>query len=316
MVPLAKTCDSVARATIRRTDLHCTKVDQQAAGGNTLKKVFLIMAIWKHIIADSGGSTTTWAFCGTDGKVTYLETPGMHPKVVLSWQLADWNALRETLGSLTGETLFFYGAGCAQQATQEQLAVLLRPAGFETVSVFPDTLGACRATCKTQAGVVAILGTGSILVEYDGKAIVNRIGGYGSMIGDEGSGFHFGRLVLRDYLNASSDMPQELRGIIREIVGESSDVLRELASPGAGQWIAQLGSRFSQLELESYHRNNLEAFLAIYLDQLKNPSQTVNVVGSYGHYQQKILHDLLAERGWKSGTVLRNPIEQLVEFHR
>jgi glucosamine kinase len=274
------------------------------------------MGNWKYVIADSGGSTTTWAFCGTDGTVTYKETAGLHPKVVLNRQPEEFESLLEQLGTLSGETLYFYGAGCAQQVTQEAMAIRLKELGFGDVSVFPDTLGACRATCGTTPGTVAILGTGSILVEYDGQAIVHRIGGYGSIVGDEGSGFHFARLVLRDYLDDSPKIAGELRASVAGIVGTFSDVLHHLASPLAQQWIAGLGGQLAGLPLEEYHRANADAFLATYLRQVRGTTRNLNVVGSYGYYQQEIVCRLLVEKGWKSGTILRNPIEQLVEFHR
>jgi glucosamine kinase len=284
--------------------------------GNTVKKVFLIMGNWKHVIADSGGSTTSWAFCGVGGSVEYRETTGLHPKSFLTRQPAELELLRQHLGDVTDVKLQFYGAGCAQPATQEAMAIRLKELGFGDVSVFPDTLGACRATCGTTPGTVAILGTGSILVEFDGQAIVNRVGGYGNLIGDEGSGFHFARLVLRDYLDRSPNLSVELQTLLSGIVGTFSEVLHKLALPEAQQWIARLGGKLAGLPLGDYHRSNLDAFLSAYLQQARSTDRILHVVGSYGYYQQEIVCRLLVEKGWQPGVILRNPIEQLVEFHR
>jgi len=270
------------------------------------------MENWKHVIADSGGSSTTWAFCRADGSVVYYETAGLHPKVVLDWKEKEIARLREELNGLPNGRLHFYGAGCSQEPVQQAMKAQLLQLGFDNVEVFPDTLAACRATCGNDPGLVAILGTGSVLVEYDGASIVNRIGGWGSIIGDEGSGFHFGRLVLRDYLGHPADISPE----VEKIVGSESDVLKELASPTAQQWIAALAGKLSAIPLGPLHQANLKAFLSIYLPLTKRTYQTLSCVGSYGFYQQELLGQLLAENGMNSGVILREPMKQLVDFHR
>lgn len=269
------------------------------------------MGNWKHVIADSGGSTTTWAFCHVDGTVTYRHTAGLHPKTFLNWQQPELEKLRSELDNLPAGKLWFYGAGCSQEMVQESMKLLLLALGFESVEVFPDTLAACRATCGQDPGLVAILGTGSVLIEYDGKKIVNRIGGWGSIIGDEGSGFHFARLVLRDYLGGVPGLPEE----VGNVLGTPTFVLQQLASPAAQQWIAGLAGRLAEIPLPKLHKANLNAFLAISIPQVKSEFRTMNVIGSYGFHQQVLLEELLSEEGYRQGVVTRDPIKQLVGFH-
>jgi glucosamine kinase len=270
------------------------------------------MTGWKHIIADSGGSKTSWAFCAYDGGVRYVETRGLHPKLALNGTFA-WEELAAQLGEVSGTPLYFYGSGCGRETIRQQMTLRLADLGFGEVSVFPDTLAACRATCGHEPGVVAILGTGSVLVEYDGSEITNRIGGYGSLIGDEGSGFHLARLVLRAYLNG--ELSATDRAAVSAIVGTPYEVMAQLASPSAQEWIAGLARALSELPLETYHTANLDAFLTLYLAQVRGPGKTMNVVGSYGDRYAGLLAGMLAGRGWKMGAVIRTPIQQLTEFH-
>jgi hypothetical protein len=270
------------------------------------------MAGWKHIIADSGGSKTSWAFCARDGSVDYIETNGLHPKLALNGTF-DWEALGNRLGNISGTTLYFYGSGCGRETIREQMAARLLDLGFSEVFVFPDTLAACRATCGNEPGVVAILGTGSILVQYDGSEITNRIGGYGSLVGDEGSGFHFARLVLRSYLNGELSGDREMA--VSDVVGDRGEVLAQLASPSVQEWIAGLGKQLSGVPLQEYHSENLGAFLSLYLAQVAGNRKTMNVVGSYGVHHLELLTDLLRAAGWEIGRAIRNPIEQLTDFH-
>ncbi|MDH4471864.1 MAG: hypothetical protein QE487_04605 [Fluviicola sp.] len=273
------------------------------------------MTSWKHIIADSGGSTTKWAFCGINGEVKLLETRSMHPKFLNAWTENDWQLLKDSLGdNLTGQ-LFFYGAGCSQSVIQTAMIERLARLGFESPKVFPDTLAACRATCGTNSGMVAILGTGSVLLEYDGQQITGRVGGYGSLIGDEGSGFYFARLVVKDYLTASSGMNLPIRNQLQETMGSSAEVLARLASADAQVWLNELGSRFKNIDLSDYHRRNLNEWLNVSLSAVKGDSTTLSVIGSYGFSQRELLRQLLLEQSMILGVVCKDPMKGLIDFH-
>lgn len=282
---------------------------------NTRKKVFLIMTSWKYIIADSGGSTTKWAFCGVSGEVKLLETRSMHPKFLNAWSENDWLTLKESLGNdLTGQ-LFFYGAGCSQTVIQTAMTQRLERLGFQSPKVFPDTLAACRATCGTNSGMVAILGTGSVLLEYDGQQITGRVGGLGSLVGDEGSGFYFARLVVKDYLTPSSGMNHPIRNQLQEIIGSTAEVLARLASADAQVWLNELGSRFKNIDLADYHRRNLNEWLTISVPAIKGNSTVLSVIGSYGYSQRELLRQLLLERSMILGMVCVDPMNGLMDFH-
>lgn len=273
------------------------------------------MASWKYIIADSGGSNTSWAFCGTDGTVKMLETRSMHPRFLNSWTENDWQLLKNSLGDDLKGHLFFYGAGCSQPAIQSVMVERLERLGFESPVIYPDTLGACRATCGNSGGLVAILGTGSILLEYDGQQITNRIGGFGSLVGDEGSGFYFARLVVKDYLTTSSDMGILVRNQLKEVIGSSSEVLARLAGADAQAWLNELGARFKGIDLSHYHYRNLNEWLDVSMPSVKKQSGSISVVGSYGFSQRELLHQLMEERSMVVNVVYKSPMEGLLKFH-
>lgn len=269
------------------------------------------MSKWKHIIADSGGSGTKWAFCSENGDVDYISTASLHPKFVLGRDSVYWQQLLQFPGPISGERLYFYGAGCGQEAIRQELKTALQEQGFGDVGLFPDTLGACRAVCGNEPGVVAILGTGSVLLEYDGQTIVNRRGGFGSIIGDEGSGFHFARLVLRDYLNGISGAPE-----LEAILGTTGEIMSKLASPEAQNWIATLAGKLSDIPLISYHEQNLRTFIDTYFVPFFPQKTQLHIVGSYGFYQREILAMCLNDSGRTIGKVVADPLKELVLFHQ
>ena len=94
--------------------------------------------------------------------------------------------------------VYFYGAGCATEEICARVASELRmvfPVAA-TVEVATDMLGSARAMCGDEAGIVAILGTGSNSCLYDGTRIVANVSPLGFILGDEGSGAVLGRLFL------------------------------------------------------------------------------------------------------------------------
>lgn len=269
------------------------------------------MSNWKHIIADSGGSGAKWAFCSENGEVEYISTASLHPKFVLGQESAYWRQLLQVLGPISGERLYFYGAGCGQESIRQELKTALLKQGFGDVQLFPDTLGACRALCGNDPGAVAILGTGSVLLEYDGDTIINRRGGFGSIIGDEGSGFHFARLVLHDYLNGMAATPE-----LANILGTTGEIMSKLASPEAQNWIATLAEKLSDVPLRSYHERNLRAFIDTYVVPFFPHKTQLHIVGSYGFYQREILSTCLNDSGRSIGKVVADPLKELVLFHQ
>lgn len=264
-------------------------------------------------VADSGGTSTRWAFCGEDGSIEWIETPGMHPKYVLDWTPAQLDELSRHLPPDRSAPLYFYGAGCGNPQSVIYIKHLLGQLGFRQIEVQPDTLAACRACCGTEPGTVAILGTGSILLDYDGNRIVKRIGGFGSLVGDEGSGFFFGKLLVKAFLEET--LQDQTVPAVKALLGSRQDVLFQLASPSAQQWLSGLAGVLSGTPLEDIHRDNLRAFAISHLPQLLN-SRTLHVTGSYGWFQREILQEILSEYGWEAGNTLQSPLEKLVDYHQ
>jgi N-acetylglucosamine kinase-like BadF-type ATPase len=67
----------------------------------------------------------------------------------------------------------------------------------ERVRVIPDAQAAALGALDGQPGVLVLSGTGSIVVGHDGRGRWERAGGFGPLLGDEGSAFWLGREWLR-----------------------------------------------------------------------------------------------------------------------
>jgi N-acetylglucosamine kinase-like BadF-type ATPase len=65
------------------------------------------------------------------------------------------------------------------------------------VRVLPDAQAAALGALQGHPGVLVLSGTGAIVVGHDGAGQWGRAGGFGALLGDEGSGFWLGREWLR-----------------------------------------------------------------------------------------------------------------------
>jgi N-acetylglucosamine kinase-like BadF-type ATPase len=65
------------------------------------------------------------------------------------------------------------------------------------VRAIPDAQAAALGALGGRPGLLVLAGTGAIVVGHDGAGCWRRAGGFGALLGDEGSGFWLGREWLR-----------------------------------------------------------------------------------------------------------------------
>ena len=275
------------------------------------------------LIADSGSTKTHW--CSVDGGVVReLVTQGLNPRLTDDHTLLTvFRHAREQLGS--PDALFFYGAGCGsremQQRMASQLSVVFTKA---TCHCEGDLLGACRALCGDNAGMVGILGTGSNLCYYDGSVIARQRTSTGYILGDEGSGNHIGRRLLKDYLEER--MPTHLRAMFHDSYGMTHSQLldRLYSQPYPNRFLASF-SHFCYehkehpaiQELLYRHFNTFvtRILLQYYQNEEEKSQMPVGFVGSIAYYYKDILNQVLNDYHLHLGQILQDPIEGLKQYH-
>jgi N-acetylmuramic acid 6-phosphate etherase len=178
------------------------------------------MSGW-HIGVDGGGTRATAALADSDGAVFYREVgpagivradnPAAAAAVVA--QLA--RARLAKVGAARAETLCCGLAGAGRTAERDAVRAQLQATGVASrIAVVGDAEAAMADAFDGEAGVLVIAGTGSIAwaSTHDGGAI--RVGGWGQLLGDEGSGFAIGLAGLRAVVRAADgrDPPTLLHG--------------------------------------------------------------------------------------------------------
>ncbi len=93
-------------------------------------------------------------------------------------------------------------AGAGREGDQKRMENGLKAysirkgSSLKKVIIESDARAALEGAFHGNAGIILIAGTGSIAFGKDSKGNVHRVGGWGRVLGDEGSGYYVGRLGL------------------------------------------------------------------------------------------------------------------------
>ncbi len=276
-----------------------------------------------RIIADSGSTKTAWALI--DGAtIEFAEGQGINPfhlseDEIIGILQAD---LLPIVGDRKVEKVWFFGAGCTAEKIPVMANCLLKSiAGECDITVGSDMLGAAKALCGDQPGVVCILGTGANSCYYDGEKITDNVPPLGYILGDEGSGAYIGKRLVGDMFKRQ--FSAELYDLFVKETGLTavSVVEKVYRQPLPNRFLASLTTFCSA------HREHpqMKAFLVdcfsefvrrnvVRYSQLSR-GDSVSFVGSVALYFREEIEEALQRHGYEMGKVLRSPIEGLVRYY-
>ncbi len=268
------------------------------------------------LIADSGGTQTDWCYVDPFGARKHFTTSSFHPKQWDEQFMHDYTNYWEKHAEYKSSKVVFYGAGCSSDKNKIRLKEIFLSWGFETIEILSDIEGACHAALGNNIGVVAILGTGSVVCQYDGKNITQMNGGFGYLLGDEGSGYHFGKLVLQKLLN--NEFSKDLTIQLTNFLGDRNAIISTVYGESGKQFIGTIASKLSELnhldEIVSLHEENLICFFRRYVEILLDESLTVSIIGRYGFYQSDLIKNIFIKKGWTLNKMIDSPIELITDY--
>lgn len=108
-------------------------------------------------------------------------------------------------GALRGDVLVVGAAGAGREEERQELRTALRMHDLaDRLVVTTDVELALAAAFGSEPGIILIAGTGSIAVARGEDGVLQRAGGFGWQMGDEGGGYWIGRMGLQA-LSRSTD---------------------------------------------------------------------------------------------------------------
>ncbi len=200
-------------------------------------------------------------------------------------------------------------ATCFRQVFEE--------AGIEVKS---DLYGAARALCGIEKGIACILGTGSNSCYFNGKRIVRNSPGLGYVLGDEGSGAYFGKKVIQYFLYEMFDLNLRARFDAR-FVTNSSEILQSVYSkPLPNRYLASFAIFLAENRgndiIEKIIYDGLNDFFTTHVTRYKQVKKMpVHFTGSIAWGFKDVLQNLCNVHDVKLGTVIKAPMEGLLQFH-
>lgn len=209
---------------------------------------------------DAGGSKTAvvYAVDGEAGRVRVCEGANASVSGTESAAAIIAQAVEQSLDGGVPHAIFVGAAGAARTEVREAIEEALRAryAGAR-IAVRDDAYIALRARVPQGDGVVVIAGTGSIAYAQHGERGY-RCGGYGYLLGDDGSGFTIGSAgiahLLRSFdgraprdelvsaLQAQLDA-RDLEGALQAVYSSAHPVGTVAAAAQVVLDVAQAGSR-------------------------------------------------------------------------
>jgi len=215
-----------------------------------------------HVIGvDAGGTSTRAIAVDASGVVLGAgraggANPNSHPPSEAAARIAS--AITEALGGLdpAATAACVVGMAGVSKLSDPAIAEIFETAwkglGISPVRTVPDAEVAYASATSAPDGSVLVAGTGSIAGRVRGRRMVSTAGGYGWLLGDEGSAYWLGREAVRstlDVLSLGGEPGPLARAVLAEALGPSavdSVDSGDRATPRATLWRALITSANSE----------------------------------------------------------------------
>ncbi len=188
-----------------------------------------------HVVGvDAGGTSTRAIVVDASGSVLGAAhaggaNPNSHPPAEAAARIA--NAITGALGGLDPAATAACVVGMAgvsklsDPAIADIFATAWKTAGISPVRTVPDSEVAYASATSAPDGSVLVAGTGSIAGRVRGRRMVSTVGGYGWLLGDDGSAYWLGREAVRstlDVLGRGDGLGPLAVAVLAEALGPSA----------------------------------------------------------------------------------------------
>lgn len=275
------------------------------------------------LIADSGSTKTDWVLMDGASKIAAFKTEGMNPYT--HTEEAILASLRDAFSQIPMENypqrLFFYGAGCSNEAMVDVIRRQIGLVGYKgEIDVSHDLMAAARALFGKESGIACILGTGSSSCHFKKGEVAEKVPSLGYVLGDEGGGADLGKRLLISVLK--KDAPESLMTNFYSTYGLTPDqILQKIYFEGKPNKFLASFAPFVRENLDHAYMLNLARLSFsnfIDLNIMKYAAcreLPVGFVGSVAINFKELIEALLEEKGLIPGPFLKEPMQGLMSYH-
>lgn len=277
-----------------------------------------------YLIADSGSTKTEWALITKQHSFIQFSSQGINPFHLNEKQIEHllYNEVLPHLKKYLNliQAVYFYGAGCSQKENNLKLKHSIKNIlNIDEIHIHHDLLGAARATCKKQKGIVGILGTGSNACVYGGLSIIAAAPSYGYLLGDYGSGAHIGKTFLQHYCD--NTLPKDLK-ISFEKNGYNAEVILDgvYKKPMPSRFLASIFPFIMAHKQHPFVQNIIEYSLSKYFEiqllPIVKEKYPLHFVGSVAYMLQAELEKISTQHHLQISQIIKNPLSGLIHYHQ
>lgn len=275
------------------------------------------------LISDSGSTKADWVLVKDDQSRENFNSIGFNPFFHNEKFIVDELRRQNIFNHLSEkvEKIFFYGAGCSSkernQVVRNGLQIIFPKA---EILIDHDLLASAYSVYSGEPNIACILGTGSNSCFFDGKNIYEEVPALAYILGDEGSGSYFGKILLKKFLY--HQLPKKITQTLEDEYHLTKEIIFEnvYKKPNANVYLASFFRIMVKHKEEDFVtsivRLGMKDFMENHILCYKNYGNVnSNFVGSIGFYFEDILREVAEGLGIGVGKVIKQPINGLVDYH-
>ena len=278
------------------------------------------------LVVDSGSTKTDWIALDKDGNEIFsTQTLGLNPQMlsneILNERIKNNFDIFKNRKSVN--KLFFYGAGCGVEDTQNRILKVFKSIFKNSeFDIKEDTYAAVYSVVdKGVPSIVNIIGTGSNCSYYDGKNVIQKVQSLGYVLMDYASGNYFGKYLIRAYY--FNKMPVSLRDEFSNNYDLSPNSIKNklYREENPNTYLAGFAKFLIDNKSDEYFKEiifkGLERFIDYQILQYDNFSNVdIHYVGSIAYYLKDEITKIGNKYNLKTGRFIKRPITGLVDYHK
>ena len=273
------------------------------------------------LIIDNGGTKAIWILTEGSEIVDNFTTSGIYPPLSKDEAIINYFLTGKERYQSFVDRVFFYSTGCRPSRQKERVGGLLRNVFTSNqIEVQTDVLAAARALCGRKPGIACIMGTGSNSCLYDGKAVLSNQGGYGFILGDEGSGAALGKQILQHFIY--NTLPDHLKKTLEESFKLTVEeiLLRVYQNDKPNKYLASFAPFIHQYRSDPFILSLLKSQFQLFFERCvivypEYQQYPVHFLGSIAHYFKEELRHAAKQYDIQLESFSRDPMPGLVKYH-
>jgi len=275
------------------------------------------------LLVESGATKANWALLSNNICVFKEKSPGLNPYFLTDQEMTDqFISIREKLPKEIHQ-IYFYSTGCGAEDQKKRIGNLLDNV-FQPVNsalVDTDIIAAARSIGPHSSGLVGILGTGSNACLIKNGEIDSSAGGFGFILGDEGSGAALGLLLITGWLK--NELPLDIQTLVNtDLHLDTAEIFQAVyKNPFPSRYLASLAPFFFKHKelpwIMDKVKEQFDWFVKRYFLTLieENHSVKVYLIGSVAYFFSDIMKEVLLDHHLELGDIVKDPMDGLIAFH-